>query len=130
MRLLLDTQILVWLITDRTYLSKSELRAIADQNELLVSAVSLFELRIKARAERRRGLLPSVPSPLAAIAFCEVRQIDIHPLLPQDTTVELMPDTPHGDPFDEMLLAHASVLPAYLLTRDRKLLDHPLAYRA
>jgi PIN domain nuclease of toxin-antitoxin system len=34
---------------------------------------------------------------------------------------------PHKDPFDEMLLIHAQQLGARFLTRDRLLVDHPLA---
>jgi PIN domain nuclease of toxin-antitoxin system len=37
---------------------------------------------------------------------------------------------PHDDPFDELLLIHAQYLGIKLLTRDTKLLDHPLAISA
>lgn len=128
MRLLLDTQILVWLADDRHRLSARERTAIAGADELLVSTLSLMELRIKAGAERRRGRALSLLSPADAIAFCQARSIPIHPIAPSDTTVLLPDDPPQGDPFDEMLLAHASALQARLLTRDEKLRDHPLAY--
>lgn len=128
MRLLLDTQILIFLIASREALSRPERTVLSAADELLASAVSLFELRIKQRAERRRGFAPSVPSPKEAIAFCKARRIAIHPLLPEDTSAELVQDTAHGDPFDEMLIAHASTLQARLLTRDQKLWHHPLAY--
>ena len=130
MRLLLDTQILVWLIDDRARLSPRERTAIAAADELLVSALSLMELRIKRRAERRRGKPESILSPADAIAFCEARRIAFHPFLPANTTLDLGEELPHGDPFDEMLLAHTQALRARLLTRDKKLRRHPLAYRA
>lgn len=41
----------------------------------------------------------------------------------------LAEDTPHNDPFDELLLAHAQALQAVLLTRDSDMIDHPLAYQ-
>ena len=129
MRLLLDTQVLVWLASDRKKLSGRERSAVADASELLVSALSLMELRIKTRAERRRGQAASVMSPDDAIAFCQARGIPIHPLTADDLTVVLELDPSHGDPFDELLLAHAQVLQARLLTRDSKLRKHPLAYQ-
>ena len=89
-----------------------------------------MELRIKRRAERRRGKPVSILSPADAIAFCDARRIAIHPFLPDDTTLDLNEEPSHGDPFDEMLLAHTQALQARLLTRDKKLRRHPLAYRA
>ena len=129
MRLLLDTQVLIWLASDRKKLSARERTAIAEASELLVSALSLMELRIKTRAERRRGREPSLISPHEAMVFCQVRKIPIHPLTAEDLTVILDPEPSHGDPFDELLLAHAQALQARLLTRDRKLGKHPLAYQ-
>lgn len=129
MRLLLDTQVLIWLMTDRDWLNRRERQAIDAGNELVVSTLSLIELRIKRRTERRRGLSATVPSPEHAIVFCAARDIVIHPLLAEHTTLTLANDPPHGDPFDEMILAHAQGLQAKLLTRDKHLRDHPLAYQ-
>ncbi|WP_375392638.1 type II toxin-antitoxin system VapC family toxin [uncultured Sphingomonas sp.] len=129
MKLLLDTQMLILLMTDRRQLANSEDAAIKDAEDLIVSTLSLMELRIKARAERRRGLTPSIPLPVDAVAFCEGHRIVVHPLAPADTIVTLEDDPPHGDPFDELLLAHAQALQAKLLTRDNKLVRHPLAYQ-
>ena len=43
-----------------------------------------------------------------------------------DRILRVDPPLPHKDPFDEMLLVHAHRLGARLMTRDRKLLGHPL----
>ena len=128
MRLLLDTQILIKLMTDRRQLSQRESDAIASADQLLISAVSLMELRIKARAERRRNLPPSVPAPADALTFCDAHRLDVHSFAGDDAAVRLADDPPHGDPFDELLLAHAQALQAKLLTRDKKLRRHPLAF--
>ena len=130
MKLLLDTQLLILLMMDRRQLSKNEDDAIKNADDLIVSTLSLMELRIKARAERRRGSTPSIPPPVDAVAFCEGHRIVVHPLAPADTIVTLAEDPPHGDPFDELLLAHAQALQAKLLTRDKKLVRHPLVYQA
>ncbi|WP_425230914.1 type II toxin-antitoxin system VapC family toxin [Sphingomonas sp.] len=126
---MLDTQILIWVLGNRRRLSSREGIAIEAADELLVSGLSLMELRIKGRAERRRGKPLSVPPPEHAIAFCAARDISIHPFTAADTAITLDVDPPHGDPFDEMLLAHTQALQARLLTRDAKLLRHPLAYQ-
>lgn len=129
MRLLLDTHILVWLAGEREKLSERERAAIIGSDEVLVSVLSLIELRVKTRAERRRGQPPSVMSPDAAIAFCATRDIAICPLIATDLTAVLATDPPHADPFDELLLAHAQALGARLLTRDEDMAGYPLAYR-
>ena len=129
MRLLLDTQILIWLASENHKLSADEKAAIAAADELMVSALSLMEIRIKTRAERRRGRPPSLMSPADAINFCARRTIHIHPLVADDLTVSLDIEPSHADPFDELMLAHAQALQARLLTRDRKLRRHPLAYQ-
>lgn len=125
---MLDTQMLVWLAGDRRKLSAQEKVAIAQADELIVSVLALMELRVKLRAERRRGKPPSVMSPADAIAFCDERRIAIHPLVGDDLTISLDLEPAHGDPLDELMLAHAQASQARLLTRDSKLRDHPLAY--
>ena len=47
----------------------------------------------------------------------------------EDVLERLEPPSPNRDPYDEMLLVHAQRMDARLLTRDRALADHPLAYR-
>ena len=129
MRLLLDTQMLIWLASDRGKLSAQEQAALAGGSELLASALSLMELRIKTRAQRRRGHEPTLMTPADAIAFCRQRDIAICPVAADVLIVVLDEEPEHGDLFDELLLAHAQLLRARLLTRDSKLLKHPLAYQ-
>ena len=129
MKVLLDTHILVWLATDRIQLSPRELAAIEDEKiDLFLSAISLWELRIKIRSEKRRDRRELNIDPAGAIMFCEGANIKIDDISSADTTLSLAVDPPHGDPFDEMLLVHAQRLKAKLLTRDQKLLGHPLAF--
>ena len=128
MRLLVDTHILVWLATDHLHLNGRELSAIENEDStLLLSSVSLWELRTKVRSEVRRGVRMLDLDPSGAIALCARLDIAIAELHSSDTTLALAVEPPHGDPFDEMLLVHAQRLGARLLTRDRKLLGHPLS---
>lgn len=130
MRLLLDTHILVWFATDRASLSRAERTALEDSaGDLHVSAISLWELRAKARAGRRKKRIELTLDPAGAIAFCERAGIIMHEIMINDVTVRVEVDPVHGDPFDEMMILHAQQLGARLLTRDRYLVDHPLAYQ-
>ena len=130
MKLLIDTHVLVWFATDRSKLKQGEQDALYDRaTELLLSTISLWELRAKVRAERRRDKRDLTLDPSGAIAFCAEANIAIETMTIADLLEPpLAVDPEHGDPFDEMLLVHAQRLGAKLLTRDGKLLGHPLAY--
>jgi PIN domain nuclease of toxin-antitoxin system len=129
MKLLLDTHMLVWLATDRSQLNARELSAIDDEaNILMLSSISLWELRAKIRAERRRDRHQLTLDPAGAIMFCGEYDVEIDVARADDAAAILLVEPQHGDPFDEMLLVHAQRLGAKLLTRDRKLLEHPLAF--
>jgi PIN domain nuclease of toxin-antitoxin system len=125
-RLLLDTQILIWFAAEREKLKKAEWELLASgEHELLISTISIWELRVKWRAEQRRGISSLTLLPGRAIEFAEGLDIPILPLLPEDCLGVLDPPVPHRDPFDEMLLVHAVRARARLLTRDGDLGDHP-----
>ncbi len=130
MRLLLDTHVLVWFATNRLKLKRYEREAIASEsNELLLSTISLWELRAKVRSERHRDRRDLTLDPASAVAFCVKAEIAVEEMTIADMLAPpLAVDPPHGDPFDEMLLVHAQRLGAKLLTRDGKLFGHPLTY--
>ena len=130
MKLLLDTHFLIWLVDGDDQIGARETALLDDAEQLLVSVVSLWELRIKRRTERRRGGPARTLSPETAIAFCEAAKLTLAALEPTDVTARLAADPDTADPFDEMLLVHAHRLGARLLTRDEKLLGHPLAIGA
>ena len=130
MKLLLDTHVLVWFATNRRKLKRREREALVDPSAtLLLSTISLWELRAKTRAERRHGTRGLYLDPAGAIDFCIEADVAIEEMTLDDLlAAQLIPEPPHGDPVDEMLLVHARRLDAKLLTRDDKLLGHPLAY--
>jgi PIN domain nuclease of toxin-antitoxin system len=128
-RLLLDTHILVWLATERDKLTVAELAAIAAAEALFLSAISIWEIRLKWRNSLPKALATGLVTPEAALAFVDSSPIKLVSLDAHDSARPLEPQPPHGDPFDEMLLAQADGLGAKLLTRDKHLRDHPLAYR-
>lgn len=127
-RLLLDTHFLIWLINSPDELSQREHVLIsAPGTQLIVSAVSIWELRTKWNLRHARGSRKGDVPPQAGIEYAVANGIDLVPMTADDASTELEMPPPHRDPFDEMLLVHAQQLGAKLLTRDRRLLGHPLA---
>jgi PIN domain nuclease of toxin-antitoxin system len=119
MRLLLDTHVLLWWLTDNSRLGpKARALMSSGENQVLVSIVSLWEATIKYRV----GKLPERGSDLWA-------EIEAEALSPLGITrnhllaVEMLPRH-HGDPFDHLLLAQAQVEEAVLLTADRQMADY------
>ncbi|MDB5708572.1 MAG: hypothetical protein JWL96_642 [Sphingomonas bacterium] len=127
MKLLLDTHFLIWLMSDPTELSSRERDAIDQAEALYLSAASFWELRIKWHTRDRSGQRKGSVDPSLAIAYAERNPFVLATLDADDATVELDPPIQHRDPFDEILLVHARRLGARLLTRDGKLVNHPLA---
>ena len=126
MRLLLDTHIALWLVREPGVLRPAELAAI-EGSEPLVSAISLWELRLKWDRVTASGARKGPADPLEIRTGLEILGVNILPLVPDQAAASLKHPIPHRDPFDEMLLIQAQELGAKLLTRDRLLIDHPLA---
>ena len=115
MRLLLDTNALLWWIEDDPTLSASAREAIDDQrNEVFVSVASAWEIAIK----NSTGKLDA-PDNLLALIDRE----GFIPLLANFEHAERAGGLPlyHRDPFDRMLVAQAEVEDLVLVTRDRNM---------
>ncbi len=130
MRILLDTHILIWMVDRPDELSARERQIIAGASHRLVSVASIWELRIKWNTLDRMGRHKGPISPDVALSALAPNGIELAALEGEDCIARLHPALNHRDPFDEMLLVHAQRLDARLLTRDAKLLDHPLALQA
>jgi PIN domain nuclease of toxin-antitoxin system len=113
-RILLDTHLLLWAVSEPRKLPK-EARRWIDEAEVFVSVASIWEVSIKAAL----GKLVADPSQLLA----EVEPAGFR-LLPvggdHAATVSLLPAL-HKDPFDRMLIAQAKTEPLLLLTNDAAL---------
>ncbi len=115
MRLLLDTNIALWAITDDPRLGSRAATLIADPgNVVCVSAASLWEIAIKHAL--RRGEMP-VSGTEARRYFDQsgYRTLSIGP--EHVLGVERLPRI-HHDPFDRLLVAQAIEEGCRLLTRD------------
>ncbi len=118
MRLLLDTQILIWAATDDPRLSAAGRAMIGDAaNQILVSVISLWEVTIKfslGRADLRHSAA-DLRSGMLRAGWEELDMTGEHALAVSD-----LPDI-HGDPFDRLLVAQAKWESMTLLSADRTL---------
>ena len=112
MRLLLDTHILLWWLSDDSSLPGHARRLISDtDNTVFVSAVSLWEIWLKQSLGKLR-LPPDFEERLARESFENLPLTAAHAL-----EVALLP-WHHRDPFDRMLVAQARAAHLKLLTAD------------
>ncbi len=118
MRLLLDTHIALWALTDDPKLGTHARGLIADvDNQVYVSAVTVWEIAIK-HALRRSGVPFSGSDALGHFTNAGYRWLDVTPA--HAAATEALPPL-HADPFDRLLVAQAIVEPLRLLTRDAAL---------
>ena len=115
MRLMLDTHALIWALEGSRRLSKAARRAIEKpDNEILVSAVSAWEIAIK----KAMGKL-QVPDDLVEaiddagflrkpLGFAEAKRLQKLP-------------AHHTDPFDRMLICHAMEESCAIVTKDAQI---------
>lgn len=118
MRLLLDTHVLIWWLTNDRRLRASERSVIADPNAIVhVSSACIWEIAIK-RSLGRIELEADLESELSANGFLELsirwRHADEAGTLPRH----------HDDPFDRMLIAQARAENLALLSYDPAFRDY------
>lgn len=114
MRLLLDTHILLWWLSDDRKLTKIARDLIANpDNDVLVSAASVWEISIKAALGRLEIELDDLEDAIVKNGF---RPLPI--ALRHALTAGRLPNV-HRDPFDRMLVAQASVEELRIVSHDR-----------
>ncbi len=124
--IVLDTHALVWWVDSGSRLSRKARQATqasARRRELLVSAVSVFEI-VTLERRGRIAFKVSVREWLTDLQM--LPELSIHPI-----TAEIAEraggfgDVFPGDPADRMIAATALVLGAALVTHDKKLREVP-----
>lgn len=128
MSLLLDTSILIRFFEEESDMLPDQLLDAvgASRGGIHASVASLWEIALKARVgklplKKELHQLPSMIEELEMILL----QIDHRHVL-----AELHEIPPTRDPFDQLLLAQCQVENLRLVTLDRALGIHPLAWRA
>lgn len=119
MRLLLDTHISLWAVTEDPKLSRQGRSLIDDPaNTVVISAVTIWEISIKNALRRSRSGI-AVSARQALRLFIE-GGAELLPISGEHAAaVETLPPL-HGDPFDRLLVAQALLEPLRLVTHDRK----------
>ena len=107
MRLLLDTHALLWWLDGDRRLSRTARSRLADEdNVVLVSAASAWEITTKARRGRLPGALPVAEDVAGAVASQGFTALDI--TIQHAQRAGRLPGD-HRDPFDRMLIAQAQL---------------------
>ena len=121
MKLLLDTSVLLWTLTNPSRLPSAATKAIrAEENQVYVSVVSPWEISIKG-ALGKLPIFDDLEPQLAEMRF------DLLPIsLDHTKVIESLPHH-HGDPFDRMLIAQAQVEGLTLVTSDRHMRRYQVA---
>ena len=117
MRVLLDTHLLLWALSQPSKLSAAARKQI-DASEVYASAASIWEIGIKSAlgklAANPRDILAGIePAGFSLLSITGEHAAKV---------VELPPL--HKDPFDRLLVAQSLVEPMLLLTNDAALRDY------
>lgn len=118
MRLLLDTHIFLWVVTDSRRLRAAARKAIASAEAVHVSAASIWEIAIKVRLGKIDGDPRQLAEAIEPSGFLELPVTATHA-----ARVAQLPDH-HNDPFDRLLVAQALTEPLVLLTADAQLVRY------
>jgi PIN domain nuclease of toxin-antitoxin system len=115
MKLLLDTHILIWWLSEVSRLSPTEIDLITDpDNFIFVSAATAWEIAVK----KMIGKLESpddLPAALAANNFLEL------PITIEHSQKLYQLPLHHNDPFDRIMIAQAISEDLTFMTRDAKI---------
>jgi PIN domain nuclease of toxin-antitoxin system len=120
-RLLLDTNALIWTLVDRSRIPSLAMSTIEDEaNDVFVSVVSAWEIEIKAA----KGKLKAPTDLRDALAAQGFRPLTV--TMDHAYTVESLPRH-HRDPFDRMIIAQAHLEEMTLITSDEEIQRYPVA---
>ena len=126
MKILLDTHVLLWTLTDDAKLS-SKARELIElpENDIYYSILSLWELKLKHMLHP--DLMPVGPEEvseychISGILELNIRKEHIFRLSELKRTESL---PPHKDPFDRLLICQAATENMLFLTHDSRFLDY------
>lgn len=125
--ILLDTHVLVWMVSDSSRLSRAAARALrkAEQcGELAIASITLWELALLYHHGRLRTS-GSIESAIRTILEkAQVQVLEVTPEIAALTTT--FPETYPKDPGDRLIGATASAHGLTLITQDKRILSSPL----
>ncbi len=118
MRILLDTHIYLWWLTDSPRLSQAAKQTIATATEVYISSASIWEAGIKITAGKLEADIDDLIEGIQANGFTELPITAKH-----SKQAARLPDI-HRDPFDRTLVAQSLCEPLRLLTADEQILKY------
>lgn len=122
MRILLDTQVWLWMLMDPDRLSRETRLTVLDPaNELLLSAASTWEIAIKHGLGKLH--LPGAAAVVIPEMMIATRVTPLPVLHSHTIQVADLPDH-HRDPFDRLLVAQAQLEGVPIMTSDAKLAEY------
>lgn len=117
MRILIDTQCWLWMVSEPERLSKRARRLILDtRNERVLSTASAWEIAIKYSI--RKLELPEPPSEFVRTRMALTQTTPLAVELHHAVATARLPFH-HRDPFDRLLIAQAQLEKLPILTSDR-----------
>ena len=126
MKILLDTHVLIWFLTDNKLLTKSASEIIlSPENEIFYSVISIFEIDLK-----RQNHPEDMPfDGEQVLRYCDELEFLPLPLNMQHALAvknlkrpENLP--PHKDPFDRLMLAQAIAENMIFMTHDKRIAEY------
>jgi PIN domain nuclease of toxin-antitoxin system len=118
-KLIIDSQSLIWTVDDPATLSQKAILAIQDRtNDLLLSAATIWEIAIKVGLKKLTLSLPLREWMDRAIADLGVLVL---PITLESAAQLVQLPYHHGDPFDRMLIAQCQVENASIVSSDTML---------
>jgi PIN domain nuclease of toxin-antitoxin system len=115
MRILLDTHIFLWRLSNDQKLSKNTKNIILAAKEVYVSSASIWEACIKIKIGKLEFQVEQLAEAITESGFLEL------PITAKHTVAtSKFPDI-HRDPFDRILIAQAICEPLQFLTADKLL---------
>ena len=123
MKLLLDTHALLWWLSDDPKLGDHARDLIAEPaNDILVSAASLWEILVKARAGKLAADIQDILDEMTAQGF------ELLEIAPAHLRALATLPMRHKDPFDHLLIAQAIAEGASFLSEDGHTPLYPVQY--
>ena len=121
----IDTHVWLWIESDPDRLSepaRSRIEQAARVGKLWVSVMSVWEIGMLVAKDRIRLSMPVDEWVRQASATPGMQMLGVVPEIALEST--RLPDAPHGDPVDRLLMASARVHNLTLITADEKILAY------
>lgn len=127
MRILIDTHVLLWYLNGDEKLSKAIISILEDdENQIVISVVSLWEFTIKFSSGKLKLKRPITLDDIKH--YIESRNVDIVDIdfVSLVTLSRLPSHEDHGDPFDRMLIAQAITKNFTVISVDKHFKFYPI----